>query len=211
MDRNNAIHNRLSNALASYLNKRSTASFKFGYSEKNNHDYEPKVDGWNDYAKHKNNKDSSWIKVNGERELTLGRVININNTLFHINKVMSDNNKSVDDKLIQVREVIRISIQTNNTLSSQYGKSHVSYKANLASGLNWFLAWWHKTWFQSRANTSLETCLDILDTAKGSEAKPAVAGNKQSLFAATVTIVGASAPPAYNDSPEEKSPSCSNA
>jgi len=81
----------------------------------------------------------------------------------------------IGEKLDTIEIKINEALEKNSSLSLQYGKQHFSYTQNRHQGLGMFSSWWHKSWYQSRANVCLEHTLSTLDAFKTSFAKKAPA------------------------------------
>ncbi len=67
------------------------------------------------------------------------------------------------EKLAEIKAVLDAGLQSNNQLSTTHGKPHRTFKDNRALGWSIFSSWKGKTFFQSRARSAFEKCLDQLD------------------------------------------------
>lgn len=63
-----------------------------------------------------------------------------------------------------IKTELQTAIERNDFLNAEYNKHHITYMQNRLSGMNIFSAFWHKSWFQSRAMVALERAKDHLTT-----------------------------------------------
>jgi hypothetical protein len=106
--------------------------------------------------------------------LSLERIKNIyllREKLITLLKGLNTSNQNSNNVLNDIESSLNESLRQNTALSSQFSKSHRSFRESRLIGLSIFFSWWNKTWFQSRATVALEKALAVLKEFKQSTSK----------------------------------------
>lgn len=104
--------------------------------------------------------------------LTVARVKNILEIVESLQTTLETLKESAKDLTVdQMREhvhqfvrLMRNGMLENTRLNAQFGRQHQSYRQNRALGRGYFFSWWNKTFFQSRAQLTLENALEKIET-----------------------------------------------
>lgn len=116
-------------------------------------------------------------------QLLTRRIANIYNVRSEIKNINLDKNLAQEGRpkelditnltLEEAEEIIiklqKILVQgqiTNNRLSTDFNRVHLSIKQNVDMGMSWLKALWYATWCQSRANTAFEDALKCVEKYK---------------------------------------------